>query len=66
MNIPGASPRISPQGLAVDSAGNLFAALSAQCILVRLDAVTGVVTLVAGNGTCGYSGDGASRQRRIK
>ncbi len=51
----------SPQGLAVDGANNLYIADSPKLIR-RVDAVTGLMTTVAGNtdlGT-GYSGDGAA------
>src|ERR1039458_1128087 len=46
----------SPNSTAVDGAGNLFFA-DGRNIVLRLDATTGVLTLVAGNGTSGYSGD---------
>lgn len=45
----------SPQGIAVDGSGNLFIADWANC---RVRAVSaGVITTVAGMGSCGYSGD---------
>jgi sugar lactone lactonase YvrE len=47
-----------PQGLAVDPAGNLFIADSGNERLRRVDAATGIIMTVAGNGTHGYSGDG--------
>ncbi len=46
----------SPEGLAVDSAGNLYIADS-QNFRVRKISTKGVITTVAGNGTPGYSGD---------
>ncbi|HKV64043.1 MAG TPA: Ig-like domain repeat protein [Candidatus Acidoferrum sp.] len=46
-----------PRGIAFDSVGNLF--IAEQCDRVRrVDAATGMITTVAGNGTAGYSGDG--------
>src|ERR1035441_1336449 len=45
----------SPEGLAVDSAGNLYIA---DFVNVRIRKVSGgVITTVAGNGTLGFSGD---------
>lgn len=46
----------SPARLAVDAAGNLYFGDGAR--VRRVDAVTGVVTTVAGTGTLGFSGDG--------
>jgi subtilase family serine protease len=48
----------SPENVAVDSEGNLFIADLANHRVRRVDAVTGVITTVAGNGTAGFSGDG--------
>jgi trimeric autotransporter adhesin len=46
-----------PNGVAVDSAGNLFIAdESNNCI--RKVSASGIITTVAGNGSYGYSGDG--------
>ena len=57
VNIPGSSARLdAPASVAVDAAGNLFFADGSNVVL-RLDAATGVLTLVAGNGAQGYSGD---------
>ncbi len=56
VNIPGASASLyGPLAVAVDKAGNVFFVDSND--VLRLDAVTHVVTLVAGNGTPGFSGD---------
>jgi uncharacterized protein (TIGR03437 family) len=46
-----------PQGVAVDSAGNVFIADSGNN-RVRMVAPTGVITTVAGTGASGVSGDG--------
>ncbi|MGA2721003.1 MAG: hypothetical protein ABSG79_01205 [Bryobacteraceae bacterium] len=59
VNMPGTSASLDvnvPQFVAADQAGNVF--FVDQNAILRLDATTGVVTLVAGNGTPGFSGDG--------
>jgi len=45
-------------GIALDMAGNLFFADTGNARVRRVDAVTGIITTVAGNGTVGYGGDG--------
>ena len=58
VNIPGADARLANiRGVAVDSAGNVFFVGGGVSVL-RLDAGTGILTSVAGNGTTGFSGDG--------
>ena len=49
-----------PQGLALDSAGNLYIADTGDDRIRRVDAATGIIATVAGNGDTdeGYSGDG--------
>jgi streptogramin lyase len=47
-----------PYGVAVDEAGNLFIGDTGDNRVRRVDAVTGIITTVAGTGTWGYSGDG--------
>ena len=47
-----------PGGVVVDSAGNLFIADSGNNRIRRVDAATGVITTVVGNGTFGFNGDG--------
>jgi hypothetical protein len=55
-NIAGTSASLLPPGsVAADGAGNLF--LADEYVVLRWDATSGVLTLVAGNGTRGYSGD---------
>jgi sugar lactone lactonase YvrE len=57
-NIPGTSAMLlQPESVAVDGAGNVFFS-QANSTVTRLDATTGILTVVAGNGTVGYSGDG--------
>ena len=59
VNIPGTSAHLDGVvGTAVDSAGNIFFTVNnGYSVVLRLDAITGVLTLVAGNGTQGFSGD---------
>jgi sugar lactone lactonase YvrE len=47
-----------PFGLALDHAGDLYIADTSNYRVRRVDAVTGTITTVAGNGTHGYAGDG--------
>jgi hypothetical protein len=49
---------LAPQGVAVDSAGNIFIADTQDNLIRKVSASTGIITTVAGNGTAGYSGDG--------
>jgi hypothetical protein len=59
-DIPGLSANLSNlEGLAVDGAGNVFMALTTYSVVVRLD-TKGQLSLVAGNGIAGFSGDGGS------
>jgi sugar lactone lactonase YvrE len=47
-----------PTAIALDTAGNFFVADNGNLRIRRVDAATGVITTVAGNGTNGFSGDG--------
>ncbi len=47
----------SPQGLALDSFGNLFLADTHNHRIRRIDATTGTITTIAGIETAGFSGD---------
>jgi sugar lactone lactonase YvrE len=47
-----------PVALAVDSGGNLFIADENASVVCRVDATTKNITIVAGTGALGYSGDG--------
>lgn len=49
----------SPTGLALDSAKNLYLADTHNHRIRRVDAITGIITTVAGAGTYGFSGDTA-------
>ena len=46
-----------PAGLALDSLGNLLIRDAGNC-RIRKIGPNGIITTIAGNGTCGYSGDG--------
>jgi uncharacterized protein (TIGR03437 family) len=53
---PGTSAELwGPRGVAVDTAGNLYIADSGNCRIRKVS--NGIITTVAGNGTCGFSGD---------
>ena len=47
-----------PEGVAVDSAGNIYIAEWINAVIRKVDANTGNISTVAGNGTQGYHGDG--------
>ena len=58
----------APVGVALDGAGNLFIADEFNNRIRRVDAATGIITTVAGNGFPGFSGDGgpAGHQRQVE
>jgi len=47
---------VGPEGVAVDTQGNVF--IADGFVIHRVDAVTGIITTVAGDGNAGFSGDG--------
>ncbi len=53
----------SPQGLAVDAAGNVYVSDSGNNRIRRIDAATGTILTVAGSGARGFSGDGGAASR---
>jgi secreted PhoX family phosphatase len=58
-NVPAGNAEFrNPTGLVVDKAGNIYISDNANQCVRKVDAVTGIVTTVAGNGIMGYSGDG--------
>jgi len=50
----------TPQGSAVDSAGNIFIADTANNKVRKIAAATGKITTIAGTGTAGSAGNGAA------
>jgi len=57
-NVQATSVSVDARGVAVDSAGNAYLAWPAKNLILRLDAVSRLLTVVAGIGSAGYSGDG--------
>jgi sugar lactone lactonase YvrE len=60
VNTAGTSTSVWPRAIALDPAGNVFFVnqnVLPQNTVLRWDAVTGIVALVAGNGSAGFSGD---------
>jgi sugar lactone lactonase YvrE len=61
---PGVDERIRfPSGLTLDRDGNIIVADRAADLVFRIDARTNAVTVVAGTGTRGWSGDGGPATR---
>jgi trimeric autotransporter adhesin len=50
----------SPQDLGLDAQGDIFFVDSANCLLRKIDAGTFIIHTLAGNGTCGFAGDGGA------
>ncbi|MES2221921.1 MAG: hypothetical protein V4587_13265 [Acidobacteriota bacterium] len=48
----------SPNGVAVDTNGNLYIADLGNNVVRKVAATSGIITTVAGSGTAGFSGDG--------
>jgi len=49
-----------PEGVALDSADNLYIADTGNQRIRRVDSATGIITTVVGSGTAGFIGDGGS------
>ncbi len=49
-----------PTGVASDSSGNIYIADRSNCVIREVNAGTGIITTFAGNGSCGYGGDGGA------
>lgn len=47
----------SPQAVAVDPSGNAYVADTTNCVIRKYTKSTGNISTVAGNGTCGLTGD---------
>ncbi len=55
---PATAARISkPTGMCFDKCGNFFFSNEDSNVVRRIDANTGIITTIAGNGTAGFSGD---------
>ena len=63
---PAASAELrTPEGVAVDNAGNVYIADYGNCVIREVTAATGVISTIAGNGTCGFDGDGQATQHEL-
>jgi trimeric autotransporter adhesin len=52
---------VDPNGVASDSAGNIYIADTNNCVIREVNATTQEITVFAGTlGSCGYSGDGGA------
>ena len=49
-----------PNGVAVDSSGNVIIADTTNCAIRKISTSTGIISTVAGTASCGYSGDGGA------
>ena len=58
-------PICRPWGVALDAYGNIFIADSGNFRIRRVDAASGIITTVAGNGVSGFSGDGGAATNAI-
>ncbi len=47
-----------PDGVAIDSADNVYIADTLNHVIRKIDASTGIITTIAGDGTSGFGGDG--------
>ncbi len=55
----------NPTAVAVDPAGNVFIADYNNCRVREINAATGIINTVAGNGTCSFTGDGQATSNGI-
>jgi len=63
---PATSAKLNyPQGVKVDSAGNIYIADTNNHRIRKVSAVSGNISTVAGNGTAGFSGDGIATQNSV-
>ncbi len=61
---PATAARLNePYGIAVDRAGNVYAADRHNHCVRRIDAASGAITTLAGNGASGFGGDGGPAAR---
>jgi len=55
----------NPTGVAVDGQGNVYIADASNCRVREVSALTGIITTVAGNGSCTFTGDGPATQSSV-
>lgn len=56
--VPGLSAKLwRPYAVAIDGPGNIYVADTENSRVRKVDAATGLIATIAGNGTAGYSGD---------
>jgi hypothetical protein len=55
----------NPSGVTADPAGNVFIADESNCRVREVTAATGIINTVAGNGGCGFTGDGPATQEEL-
>lgn len=58
--IPALGSYLVPRNMCIDAAGDIFVVDSATNKIRRIDAITNIITTVAGAGVAGYSGDGGA------
>ena len=54
-----------PTGVAVDSAGNVYIADYDNCVIREVSAANGTIGTIAGNGVCGFNGDGPATEHEL-
>ena len=57
-SIPATTAKMDPQNLKIDSLGNLIFVDNQTNRVRKIDASTGLIFTIAGNGTAGFGGDG--------
>ncbi len=55
----------SPSDVAVDAAGDLYVADTANCRVRKIAALTGIIETIAGAGGCGFNGDGEAASTQL-
>jgi hypothetical protein len=55
----------NPSGVTTDPAGNVFIADTQYCRVREVFAATGIINTVAGNGGCGFTGDGPATEEEL-
>lgn len=61
----GEAELLMPRGLDFDDAGNLYFADTNNNVVRRVDAITGIITTVAGSGGRGFDGDGGPARKAL-